>query len=215
MNAHARRAEKNHPTTEPVVELAALRRERRKMRARRELAEVAVDLFERNGFAATTVDEIARAADTSESTFFRLFSRKEDVLFYDLPERLAAMRADFAAPNHEPAWTTIRNAFINNARTWETVDGEFALARVRLFHKEPALIARYLEYCLEWEDAVAEIVARERGADPKTDLTSRLIAGATVSAFRAAFRAVLVGNGPGLARYLETAFDELESGLSP
>ena len=192
---------------------ATLRRERRRTRMRHELAKVAVELFTKNGFETTTVDEIANVADYSQSTFFRLFNRKEDVVFYDLPERIEAMRADFAAPNHHSAWTTIRDAFLNNARTWETSDAEFALARVRLFHREPALIARYLEYCLDWEDAVADIVAKERGVVSGSDLTSRLVAGCAVAAFRAAFRAVLADPAVGLTAHLESAFDEIEKGL--
>ena len=47
---------------------------------RRELERVALDLFARNGFAATTVDDIARAAGISRRTFFRYYSSKEDVL---------------------------------------------------------------------------------------------------------------------------------------
>ncbi len=189
------------------------RRERRRMRMRHELAQVAVALFTTNGFEATTVDKIANVADYSESTFFRLFNRKEDVVFYDLPERIEAMRADFASPNHNSAWTTIRGAFLNNARTWETSDADFALARVRLFHREPALMARYLEYCLDWEDAVADIVAKERGAVSDSDLTSRLVAGCAVAAFRAAFRAHLADPSVGLTQHLETALDKLEDGL--
>ena len=189
------------------------RRERRKRRARRELAEAAIALFEKNGFAATTVEEIANAADFSESTFFRHFPRKEDAVFYDLSDRMEAMLADFGSPDHDTAWITVREAFVNNARAWESTEGDLALARIRLFHQEPALIARYLEYCLEWEDAVAEIFARERGGDAEADLTCRLIAGASVSAFRAAFRAYLADPSAGLAEQLRTAFGELEAGL--
>jgi len=42
------------------------------------------------------VEQIANAADYSVSTFFRLFPRKEDVIFFDLQERLGAMLEDFA-----------------------------------------------------------------------------------------------------------------------
>ena len=187
-------------------------KERRRLRARRDIAEAAVDLFERKGFTATTTEEIADAADISQSTFFRLFARKEDPIFYDLDERLEAMKAGFEDPDHDSAWDTIRTAFISNADRWETEDPT-TLRRVRLFHTEPALIARYLEYCLKWEDAVAELFAKERGRDPDSDLDCRLIAGAAVTAFRAAFRAHLANPKHGLARYLADAFDHLERGL--
>jgi len=187
-------------------------RERRRQRTRHDLAEAALRLFEQQGFDRTPVEQIADAAAISVSTFFRLFPRKEDVVFYDLPERLDALRADFAAADHPTAWQTIRSAFVANAAMWDDEDEAFGFARVKLFHSERALHARYLEICLEWEDAVAEIVASERGTDPRADLFARLVATCTVSAFRAAFTARIHG-GSRIALLLDRAFDELETGL--
>jgi AcrR family transcriptional regulator len=187
-------------------------KERRRLRTRQEIAQAAVDLFEVKGFTATTTEQIADAADISQSTFFRHFARKEDPIFYDLDERLVEMQAAFAVPGHGTAWHTIRAAFIANATTWETEDPT-TIRRVRLFHTEPALIARYLEYCLTWEDAVAQLFAEERGTDPDSDLTARLNAAAAVTAFRAAFRTTLSNPQHGLANYLTEAFDHLEHGL--
>jgi AcrR family transcriptional regulator len=48
---------------------------------RSRLIEVSLDLYERNGFDATTIDQIAEAADIHRSTFFRYFEGKEAVLF--------------------------------------------------------------------------------------------------------------------------------------
>lgn len=190
-----------------------MRRERRHLRTRRALSKAAVELFAQKGYAATSAGEIANAADYSERTFFRHFARKEDVVFYDLPERLLSLRSDFENPDRDSAWQVVRRAFIKNARTWEESDREFTLARVRLFHSEPALEARYLEICLEWENAVAELIAAENDAAPESDLNSRLIAAAAVGAFRAAFRAWLAQPATPLGDYLATAFDNLETGL--
>src|SRR3954468_5616123 len=149
----------------PAADVRPGTRERRRDRTRRDLAQAAVRLFEERGFDGTTVDDIADAADVSVSTFFRLFPRKEDVIFFDLPERLEAVRADFEAAGHPTAWQTVRNAFVRNAHTWDDEQQAFGLARARLFHSERALQARYLEICAEWEDVVAGIVAAERGTD--------------------------------------------------
>ena len=81
--------------------------------------------------------------------------------------------------------------------------------------RRAALKARYVEICLDWEDAVAEIVAAERGVDPRADLYCRVVATSTVSAFRAAFMAQLEGGGSGIADHLSDAFDLLEGGLHP
>ncbi|MET4046791.1 MULTISPECIES: helix-turn-helix domain-containing protein [unclassified Rhodococcus (in: high G+C Gram-positive bacteria)] len=60
-------------------------RERRRRETRREISEAALDLFELQGAAATTVDDIARRAGVSPSTFFRSFATKEEsVLIADI-----------------------------------------------------------------------------------------------------------------------------------
>ncbi|EME54288.1 TetR family transcriptional regulator [Rhodococcus ruber BKS 20-38] len=56
-------------------------RERRRLETRREITLAALELFERQGAAATTVDEIARRAGVSPSTFFRYFATKEESVY--------------------------------------------------------------------------------------------------------------------------------------
>lgn len=58
-------------------------RERKKARTRAELQRHALRLFRDRGWAATTVDDIAAAAEVSRSTFFRYFPTKEDVVLLD------------------------------------------------------------------------------------------------------------------------------------
>lgn len=60
-------------------------RERRRLETERELADAALDLFERNGVNGTTVDDIAHAAGVSARTFFRYAQTKEHALFLGGP----------------------------------------------------------------------------------------------------------------------------------
>jgi AcrR family transcriptional regulator len=56
------------------------RRERRKLEVRTRIYTVARDLFAKQGFEATTVDEIARVADVAPATFFNHFQSKQALL---------------------------------------------------------------------------------------------------------------------------------------
>lgn len=56
------------------------RREEQKARRQQAIFEAAMRLFREKGFAATTVDEIAAAADIAKGTFFNYFPTKEAVL---------------------------------------------------------------------------------------------------------------------------------------
>jgi AcrR family transcriptional regulator len=191
-------------------------RDRRRVRARRELATAAVALFEERGFAATTVEDIAAAADYSASTFFRMFTRKEDAVFFDMPDRLEALGAQLGAPSDEPLWPALRAALIDHARTWEEEDPEFAAARVRLFHREPALSSRYLEYCQDYETWIADLVAHHRRTDPQSDVIAQLVAGSVIAGLRSAFRVQAAASGRAAKQsvvvHLERAFEALETG---
>ncbi|MFI6709724.1 TetR family transcriptional regulator [Nonomuraea sp. NPDC050478] len=93
-------------------------RERKKAKTREAILREAFRLFRERGYHATTVEQIAEAAEISPATFFRYFPSKEDLVTLDrfppLVEALAvqppgqpvpvlrgALRAAFAALSEE------------------------------------------------------------------------------------------------------------------
>jgi AcrR family transcriptional regulator len=73
-------------------------RARKRDRARRDLQRAAIDLVEKNGYQATTVDDICRVAEVSKSSFFRYFGGKDAVFQTDIIEE--ATRSRWAAPRN-------------------------------------------------------------------------------------------------------------------
>ena len=58
-------------------------RERKKAKTKAAIQHHALRLFREHGYDATTIEQIAEAAEISSSTFFRYFPNKEDVVLYD------------------------------------------------------------------------------------------------------------------------------------
>jgi len=58
-------------------------RERKKAKTRAAIREHALRLFREQGYAGTTVEQIADAAEVSPATFYRYFPTKEDVVLQD------------------------------------------------------------------------------------------------------------------------------------
>ncbi len=57
-------------------------RERKKQATRRRIAEEALQLFSEHGYATTTTERIAAAANVSPRTVFRYFPAKSDLVFH-------------------------------------------------------------------------------------------------------------------------------------
>ena len=144
-------------------------RERKKLRTRTALEEVAVELFEKKGFESTTVEEIAMAADVSPRTFFRYFGSKEDVVFGHQEEHLAQLRACLAAqPADIHDGLALTRALISFAEYCER-EQEIVLSRAKLVDTNPSLQRRTLQAWSEWVLALANDLAARRGA-PFADL---------------------------------------------
>ena len=63
------------------------------MTSRAELSNIAIELFLKQGYDETTIDDIARAAGIGRRTFFRYFPSKNEVAWGNFDEHLAGMRA--------------------------------------------------------------------------------------------------------------------------
>src|ERR1700691_4175996 len=97
------------PTAVPVA-----RAGRKPVTSRADLEHVAFDLFDRQGFEQTTVDDIARAAGIGRRTFFRYFPSKNDIAWGEFDAELDRMRARLKAiAPQTPLMDAIRTAVVD------------------------------------------------------------------------------------------------------
>lgn len=76
---HTSRGSKQAPTSRPTRAVPPSRRERQKAETRECLYRAALKLFAERGLAATTVEDITKAAGVAKGTFFNHFRAKEEV----------------------------------------------------------------------------------------------------------------------------------------
>jgi AcrR family transcriptional regulator len=156
-------------------------RERKRQQTRERLTRAAMALFLERGFEATTLDDIAAAADISRRSFFHYFASKEDVVFAWHEETTAALIAAVEArPAGESMLTAAENAI--SAMAGQLEPGE-AIAMARLKRDNPALQARDQVKYEKLERALA--AALEKRAGHKTErLQARLVAMIATGAMR-------------------------------
>jgi AcrR family transcriptional regulator len=90
-------------------------RERKKLESWRAIRVAALRLMQARGFEAVSIDDIAREADVSRTTFFNYFASKEAVVFDPDPEdRKALQELMDARPAAEPLWASLQAILIQN-----------------------------------------------------------------------------------------------------
>ncbi|GAA0605904.1 TetR family transcriptional regulator [Sporichthya brevicatena] len=157
----------------------------RRSRVRRDLAHCAVTLMTEKGFDATTVAEIASAADYHPSSFFRYFATKEEAVFLGVPEATEEFRAACAGVRRgDDAWPVVRDAVVAAVANFTEADPDFFAAQFALWLTDPALQGPMATNLLKWEEIIAATFATA-GGRKQADLYCHVVGGAIVSSLRA------------------------------
>jgi AcrR family transcriptional regulator len=156
-------------------------RERKKQRTREQIIDAAMALFAERGYHATTIADIADAADVAPRTFFSYFPSKEAVVFHNVERDMDALAA--ALRNRLPgenAFDALRRWIDEMFDHWMAEEDE-ALLRKRLCREDEGLanfeggvMARIHELLLE---AIADDLD-----EPQDALRPRLVTAAAVAA---------------------------------
>jgi AcrR family transcriptional regulator len=173
-------------------------RDRKRERTRRAILEAAAELFESRGYEATTVADIAAAADVGTRTFFNYFDSKEELLF---PEPDARVRAAVHAiatrrPSERPVEVLLRalRAAGDNPgdHLGDDLAARIAVLRAQVSRTVPAVSGRAAHAQLA---AQQEIAAQLRGAFPDEldDVGAAALVGAVIGAVSGALTVLFSG----------------------
>lgn len=186
------------------------RRERKVLETRRAILEAARRMFEAHGYAETTVERIAEAADVAPRTFFRYFPTKESLLFADFDEVRRTMldRLDARPPDEDPLvslavtlrWMANEVEARRDDVTWgfrlcadQVAEGVYAKTMMR-------------------EDSnarVAAFIAQRLGVDPETDARPLAWSMAIMGVFSAAMKSSSGLHGDGVPSSGIEVFEQL------
>jgi AcrR family transcriptional regulator len=189
-------------------------RERKKARTRAAIREHALRLFREQGYDATTVEQIAAAAEVSPSTFFRYFPTKEDVVLRDDFDIRMFEAFERQPPSLSPI-AALRAAMREGIATLTPAEWDEFRETSALGLSIPEVRARMLDEMTRTMDTMAEALAKRTGRAPD-DLAVRVAVGAVTGIVMAILRPETLASGAIDAEAfgrIDEALSFLESGL--
>jgi AcrR family transcriptional regulator len=187
-------------------------RERKKARTRSAIQACAMRLFREQGYDATTIEQIIEAADVSETTFYRYFPTKEDVVLDDDYDPML-IQAFQAQPPEVPPVQALRAAFAEAFAGMTAQQQAKQKERIALSLTVPRLRAAMLDQISQAIQLLARAMA-ERADRRPDDFAVRTVAGAIVGAALAVSGGVADDPEADLPALIDRAIAHLEPGLT-
>jgi AcrR family transcriptional regulator len=181
-------------------------RERKRAETHARIQAEGMRLFLDKGFEATTLDEVAAAAEVSRRTLLNYFGSKEEIVFStkaDFPQLIVDAVA--ARPVEEPLLDMVEGALAEVAARFQTPQ---TLALTRLIHDTPSLQAGDHAKYERVERLLAQALAARKGLAPD-DVACRVVAGTAVSIMKLTGEAWLAHPEQGPERFGREAFAAL------
>jgi TetR/AcrR family transcriptional regulator, cholesterol catabolism regulator len=193
-------------------------RERKKAATKERIYLEALELFRKEGFSSTTVDEIAEAAEVSKGTFFNYYTSKESLLRY-AGERYAAVAAGTVQATMQDAHLTLRQKLSRMLNLLAAaVDTNRDVVQVAVIEvlKAPNAVAE-IPYRGSLQDAVTALLAEGQArGEMRPDLSPSVVSSAIISIyFMRVFEWGSSKDPAPFGQHLEELLDLLWEGIVP
>jgi len=187
-------------------------RERKKAKTMAEVQRHAMRLFRESGYHATTVEQIAEAAEISPSTFFRYFATKEDVVSSDNYDPILISAFEEQPADISPL-RALRNAVIAGLSELSAEELETVWERNRLIVSVPELRASMLNNLSQTMQMITKMVAKRIDREPD-DLAVRTMSGAVIGVIMSVLLYYAEHSAANLLQLMDEGLAQLETGLS-
>lgn len=148
------------------------------MKTKRLIQRRALELFAAKGYDATTMEEIAAAAEISPSTVFRYYPTKAALIITDIYDDMVA-DVYRSQPAHLDALEALEETIVQLAIGQSDTDPAEALTRTRIAAEQPAIWMSALPVFLSIRREVKSLLAERSGRDPDDPVLGFVI-GATL-----------------------------------
>jgi AcrR family transcriptional regulator len=174
------------------------------------LVDAAFDLFAERGYEHTTVDDIAERAGVGRTTFFRYYRSKEDVIFPEHDQLIAAVRQRLATSSDSTAIVAVTDA-VRLVLLRHVEEGDRARLRYALTSRVATLRDREIATAARYQRLFREFIATWMGPSEHSALRAELMAAAVVAAHNHVLRRWLRGDATDPVGELDLAMVQVVS----
>jgi AcrR family transcriptional regulator len=165
-------------------------RVRKKIQTWEAITSEAWTLFTKNGYDATTLEQIAEAAGVHKQTVLRYFKSKEDIALAYHRKTLEDFEKGLADRGPGEDVMSYWHSHVRRAAR-RVAESKGLLKSLQLIHDNPKVYAHFLALDRRYEELLTRAFSEESGTDPETDLSAMLLAAFLVAGNNSVARKLL------------------------
>lgn len=166
-----------------MVVVAGVERGRPRVVSPRDIAGCGLRLFLRDGYAATSMDQVAAAAAVSRSTVFRYFPTKPAIVWAGTERSREVLIAHLDGADPHRAWRLAVLEAVLASQQHQPEDHPILRDQLRLINTVAVLRAHVSSTTADWHAPLAAFIARHTGAEPEDLMPTALAAAIPAATF--------------------------------